>query len=145
MGKNDSALPKGAERSAGGPRPGCWWPWQRLPRPGSPAVPCSPRPGAGSDLPSGETAGTSDGEGERNQRGSGGEVTCQLLEPLSHQKPLSASPGTRCWPREDAEGRLSGTFSGRGPQKRWADPAGLLQRCVRTSSREGLQGKHRVP
>lgn len=59
MGKNDSALPKGGERRAGGtPAPAAAGLWERLPGPGSAA-----QLAAGSGvwqrgLPSGQTAGT---------------------------------------------------------------------------------------
>lgn len=76
MGKNDSALPKGGERRAGGtPAPAAAGLWERLPGPGSAA-----QLAAGSGVCHRGRQPGPDGEGEPNQRGSGGEVTCHLLE-----------------------------------------------------------------
>lgn len=58
-------------------------------------------------------------------------------KPASLHKQLSTSPGARSWLCTGRTSRaISLEHSGRGPQKRWADPAGLLQRCVRTSAWE---------
>lgn len=121
------------------PRPGCWGAGVAIPKAGQRPTATSLRQTPGSAL--GGTAGTPDGEKQRRFWGG-----THLPSPLSLHKQLSTSPGARCWLCTGRASRATSLeHSGRGPQKRCADPAGLLQRCARTSAREGLRGKYRVP
>lgn len=129
MGKNDSVLPKGGERRAGGHPPrllGAGWRFPRL-----------------RDLPSGEAARWRGGVINEVLWGKSPAISPSPRNLFHSTTRHQSSCEVLAVHREDLQGHLSGTLCGRGPQKGWAGPAGLLQRCVRTS--EGLREKCRVP